>query len=219
MLELIEKLACHTAYEESLAGLRKSVQDKDDAVGVLQEKMDKLHATFREDLEEKSSDIARLEADWTARLEAMSADHQAQLMELHKSYERVIIDMEVKFASERGVLVAAQEKEVAAIKSDSEREMKAVQDDFRKTFEMLQKQMCDEKAEMAKLHQKEIGNLNENHEEMLSLAQQEHDLIVQEIRRNCEESAANVSSFFFFCGIAFCGRFQAECLVVICWPG
>ena len=168
------------------------LDDKDKQVMELGEKMCGIEISARQFMDEKLGELEDLRLAHVSEMERMSAAHKEEVLSLHKRYEAVIVSMEEKFVDDTEKLTVAHIEVLEALKNKGQEELKALQDEFRVTFMALEHRFTEERDAMSKTREQELFDLNEIHEERLKLVRQEHDIIVAELRRNCEEAMENV---------------------------
>ena len=100
------------SYEHLLASLRQTIDDQSQKLKDVGEQLVRARQEFDQQLADKD----------------VGADEE--IRNLHKSYERVIVDIEDKYLRQKEDLQQQFEEEKFALKNRSQKEMKILQDEF-----------------------------------------------------------------------------------------
>lgn len=187
-----EKCAVVSSYEDLVKTLRTLVDERDRQLAELGEKMSDAEASARQLLDAKVTDLERLRASHVAELERLSTGQKEEVLCLHARYEGVILGMEDKFADDTEKLNRRHLHELEASAVSSRQEMQSLQAEFHQAVQVLETKFAAEREAMARTRDQETADLVEIHEEKLKLMRQEHEVVVDELRRNCDEATENL---------------------------
>ena len=139
------------------------------------------------------SDLLRVEQEIQMTQERLETEKIELKSQLRCHYEQMIAGKEEEFAGERERLSASHAAATEELKQRNENESRNMQDEFRVAFRNLEEKLTEEKAQ-----------LTASYEEKLTLANQHQQAVVEELNRNYEEAADNVSIFsLYFCLVFF----------------
>lgn len=184
-----EKKTLIHSHEAVVASMKADADQKAQQVAQLAEQLSTTEESSRLRLAEKEAVLEELKAARDAQIEQLKTQHQDQVDQLRCHYEQMIAEKEEAFARDRETLLVAHTAALDELKKLSEAESTRMQEEFRVAFGNLEEKLAGEKAQ-----------LTASYEEKLSLANQHQQAVVEELNRNYEEAADNVSyrlSFMF----------------------
>lgn len=187
-----EKELLIKSYKDVIDLIRTDSMGKEEQILELVNKLSVTEETLQKELAEKEKEIEDAKVTHGDALSQISMQHQEEIKNLHKDYEKVIAAKEEKLYAECEELSVVHHETVEAARGRCMVELQELQDEFRVTFTALERQLEMEKEDLAQAHAKALAELNSNYETKLAVVNKHHEAVVEELNKNYEEAMDNV---------------------------
>lgn len=188
-----EKDSLIKSYEEVISSVRLESKEKDEQIVKLSEKLSVTEDTINQQMVENQKQMEEAKEMHQTRLSEVTSAHAEEIKLLHKNYERVLSDKEAKYNTAQEQLSTKHQEAIENLTSRSATEMQELQDEFRMTFSALERKLATEKEDLVQTHLKDLDEIQSTYEEKLTAVNKHHEAVVEELNKNNEEAADNVS--------------------------